>query len=265
MAHCEVLILAMTKMLSGICTAGFTCERAPVTGLRWVRPVREFETLRPGDMTDEEEDYLIQCCDVVELDLLEPRPDPPHVEDWLTEFVQHRPRRLRRLSGQKRRDFFPQYLDQAPEDVLIKHQRSLCLVKPEEVWARFSLDTYTGKYKARMGFRLPGNVNHPRALKPRGVSVTDLKWRALGRAWLDSEGGHLHLDHETLLARLNAEAVYLTVGLSRYWHGEYWLLVHAVHVVPDYEMPTTTDYIELAHGNHKSHQVKERVSIRYDD
>jgi hypothetical protein len=82
----EVLIMAMTKMLSGICTAGFTHEADPVTGLRWVRPVREFGTVLPGDMTDAD-GRLVECGDVVELDLLAPRPHPPHVEDWTIGFV----------------------------------------------------------------------------------------------------------------------------------------------------------------------------------
>lgn len=123
----EILILAMTKMLSGICTAGFTTDSDPVTGLRWVRPVRDFDTLQPGDMTDAG-GRLVQCCDVIELSLMEPRPDPPHVEDWLTDFVHHRPRLLRRLEDEKRAQFFPKYLDRAPEDVLVHHNRSLCLV-----------------------------------------------------------------------------------------------------------------------------------------
>ena len=72
-----------------------------MTGLRWVRPVREFDTVLPGDMTDVS-GRLIQCGDVVELDLVSPRPDPPHVEDWLTDFVRHRPRVLRRLDGERR-------------------------------------------------------------------------------------------------------------------------------------------------------------------
>ncbi len=70
----EVLILAMTQMLSGICTAGFTREPDPVTGLRWVRPVREFGTLLPGDMTDAD-GRLVQCGDVVEPNLLDRAPE----------------------------------------------------------------------------------------------------------------------------------------------------------------------------------------------
>ncbi|MCK4315973.1 MAG: hypothetical protein KAX24_09400, partial [Anaerolineae bacterium] len=113
--------------------------------------------------------------------------------------------------------------------------RSLCLVQPEYVWVHFSLDGYSGKYEARMGFVLADDVNHPRATSKRGVSVTDLKWHALGRAWLGEKGGHLMLDHDTLCERLGAEALYLAVGLSRNWQGEYWPLVVGVHVVPDYE------------------------------
>ncbi len=230
----QVLILAMTKMLSGICTAGFTREPNPVTGLRWVRPVRGFDTILQGDMTDAD-GRLVQCSDVVELNLIAPRPAPPHVEDWLADFVRHRPRLLRRLEGEKRAAFFARYLDQAPEDVLVHYTRSLCLVQPEQVWARFSLDSYSGKYETRMGFLLPGDVNRHRAASRRGISVTDLKWRALGRAWLGEKGGHLMLEQDALHERLNAKAIYLAVGLGRKWQEEYWPLVVGVHVVPDYE------------------------------
>jgi len=240
----EVLILAMSQMLSGICTAGFTTDPDPVTGLRWVRPTREFGTLLPGDMSlaaprdasqTDAAGHLVQCGDVVELSLLRPRPDPPHVEDWVTDFVHCRPRLLRRLEGEKRARFFATYLDRTPADVLVHHTRSLCLVRPDQVWAHFSLDAYSGKYEARMGFRLPGDARcrDPQATSARGVSVTDLRWRALGRAWLGEGGGSLALDHDALHERLGAEAIYLAVGLSRNWQGQYWPLVVGVHVVPD--------------------------------
>jgi len=225
----------MTKMLSGICTAGFTTDSDPVTGLRWVRPVRDFDTIQPGDMTDAD-GRLAQCGDVVELNLLKPRPDSPHTEDWLTDFVHHRPRLLRRLEGEKRAAFFPQHLDRAPEDVLVHHTRSLCLVQPEQIWASFSLDRYSGNYKARMGFLLPDDDNRHRAASRRGISVTDLRWRALGRAWLGEKGGYLQLEHDELFKRLSAEAIYLAVGLGHKWRREYWPLVVGLHAVPDYEV-----------------------------
>jgi len=223
----EVLILAMSKMRSGICTAGLTTERDAVTGLRWVRPVREFDTLLPGDMTDAN-GRLLQCCDVVELNLISPRPDLPHVEDWVTDFIRCRPRLARQLEGERRAKFLAQYLDHQAEDVLIHRTRSLCLAKPEQVQAQFSLDAYSGKYEARMSFALPGDMTRT------SVSVTDLKWRALGRAWLGN-GGQLALEHLTLVERLRADAIYLTLGLSRNYQGQYWPLVVGVHVVPDYD------------------------------
>lgn len=229
----EVLILAMTKMLSGICTAGFSCEQAPKTGLCWIRPVREFDTLLPGDMCDAD-GALIQCCDVVELALVRPHPDPPHTEDWVADFVHDRPRVVRRLEGQKRAEFFPKYLDAAPEEVLVHHVRSLCLVEPDQMAVRFSFDAYTGKFEARMRLTLADGQEPARARSPQGLSITDLKFRALGRVWLGAEGGTLELSKAALAERLGAEAFYLTLGLSRHWKGEYWPLVHAVHVVPDY-------------------------------
>ena len=238
----EILILAMTKMLSGICTAGFSCDPTSATGLCWVRPTRPFDSVLLGDMTTTE-GHLVQCCDVVELDLLEPRCDPPHVEDWVTDFIHRRPRLRRRLEGDKRAAFFAENLDQAPEEVLCLNTRSLCLVQPRDVWARFSLDPYSGKYQARMGFTLDCKSQNPRAQSPQGCSVTDLKWRALGREWLSEGANALELSLTDIRERLDAEALYLTLGLSRKYRGVYWPLVHAVHVVPDYNASIDLSYL----------------------
>jgi len=223
----EILILAMSRMRSGICAAGMTTERDTVTSLRWVRPVREFDTLLPGDLADPD-GRLFQCSDVIELSLVSPRPDPPHVEDWVTDFIRCRPRLARRLEGERRADFFTRHLDHAPEDVLVRQTRSLCLVKPEYVSASFSLDAYSGKYEARMSVALPHDMART------NVSVTDLKWRALGRTWLGN-GGQLALEHSDLVERLGADAIYLALGLSRNYQGQFWPLVVGVHVVPDYD------------------------------
>jgi hypothetical protein len=231
----QVLILAMSRMRSGICTAGLTTERDAVTGLRWVRPVRDFDTLLPGDMTDAQ-GRLLQCGDVVELNLVTPRPDPPHVEDWVTDFFRCRPRLARRLEGERRAKFLAQHLDRQPEDVLVHQTRSLCLVKPDYVQAHFSLDAYSHKYEARMSWTLPGD------LARTSVSVTDLKWHALGRAWLGN-GGQLTLEHSALVERLRADAIYLTLGLSRHYQGQYWPLVVGVHVVPDYDATIDLEHL----------------------
>jgi hypothetical protein len=237
----EVVILAMTYMRSGICTAGFLQQPDQVTRLRWVRPVKEHDTLRLADMTDAS-GRVAQTGDVLELDLQKPRPEVPHTEDWITDFIYHRPRLLRRLEGDYRARFLASHLDRAPQDVVIHQTRSLCLIKPDEVWARFSHDPRSGQYEARLGFRL-GNIAHERANSPRGIPVTDLKWRALGRTWLSQASGELSLSGPELASRLQATDLYLALGLSRDYQNEYWLLVIGVHVVPDYE--ASVDYRNL--------------------
>jgi hypothetical protein len=194
-------------------------------------------------MSDTQE-HLFQCSDVVALHLLEPRPAPPHVEDWLTDFVYQRPRLLRRLEGEKRADFFPRYLDRAPEDVVIYCKRSLCLVKPSNLCAHLELDAYSGKYQARMSFVLKRDGQRGQATidiwrtDKAGIPVTDLKWHALGKSWLGKDGGRLTVGNDDLYARLEAKTIYLSLGLSRIWRGKCWPLVVGVHVVPDYQVLT---------------------------
>jgi hypothetical protein len=230
----EILVMAMTRMLSGVCTAGFTRERDPVSHLRWVRPVKERDSLLLGDLTDAD-GRVIQCDDVIELRLQRHRPDPPHSEDWLTDFIFHRPRLLRRLEGERRARFLAEHLDRAPEEVLGEDPtRSLCLIRPDRIWACFILDPYSLKYQARVGFELLG-LHHAKASSSWGLPVTDLKWRAAGRNWLDPGGGELRLGEDGLRERLSAEEIYLALGLSRGYQGQLWQLVIGVHVVPNYE------------------------------
>jgi hypothetical protein len=229
----EILVMAMTRMLSGLCTAGFTRQPDPVSRLCWVRPVKTHGSLLLGDLTAAD-GRAIQCGDVIELQLQSHRPDPPHVEDWITDFIYRRPRLLRCLEGERRARFLAEHLDQAPQDVLSQNPtRSLCLIRPDRLWCRFTLDPYSLKYQARIGFTREG-VHHSRANSPQGIPVTDLKWRAVGRSWLGEGGGELRLDEDALRERLQAEDIYLALGLSRGYQGDLWLLVIGVHVVPDY-------------------------------
>jgi hypothetical protein len=219
-------------MLSGVCIAGYLNESHPASHLRWIRPVKPFGTLLLGDITDADW-RVLRCWDVAALSLCEPRPDPPHCEDWEAELVRRRPRVVRRLEGDRRAAFLADHVDKAPEDVLIKETRSLCLVRPRCVWAHSTLDGYSERYRNRLGFDLPG-VHHPRANSAEGLPVTDIKWRALGRHWLGDGGGEVSLSHDELCGRLEIDEIYLALGLSRPYRGRRWLLVIGVHTVPDY-------------------------------
>jgi hypothetical protein len=229
----EVLILAVTRMLGGVCIAGVTAEPYPVTGLRWVRPIREHGHVLLGDISTADGPTL-RPFDVVELNLLRPRPIPPHSEDWITDFVRCRPRVARHMEGQRRARFLHKYQDTAPDQVLESQHRSLCLIRPDWVKGCFRLDGYSGKFDARLAFGLDGRsylASHAKG----GHSVTDLKWRALGRAWLPEDGGWTEWDQGDLRARFGIQEIHLAVGLTRSYRGGYWLVVVGVHTLPDYD------------------------------
>ena len=209
----ELLVLAVYQSLGGVCIAGMTMEPDPVAGLRWVRPVREGGHVLPGDITTSG-GVLLRPFDVVELNLLRPQPTPPHGEDWITDFVQRRPRVVRRLEGERRASFLHKYQDGDPHQVLDCHERSLCLLQPDWIKGCFRLDAYSGKFEARMGFGLDGK-NYTGSYVKGGLPVTDLKWRALGRTWLPEDGGWTEFDAGDLEARFGIEEIYLAVGLTR--------------------------------------------------
>jgi Dual OB-containing domain len=228
----EVLVLAVTKMLGGVCIAGMTAEPDPVTGLRWVRPVREHSHVLLGDITTPG-GMVLRPFDVVEFDLLSSHPSPPHTEDWITDFVHQRPRVVRRLEGERRAGFLRTHLDTAPHEVLEGQQRSLCLVKPDWIQGRFHLDAYSGEFEARLAFGL-GNESYRGSLAKGGISVSDLRWRALGRGWLAEGEDSISFDAGALERSFGIQEIYLAVGLTRSYEGHCWPLIVGVHTQPDY-------------------------------
>ena len=237
----EVLILAVTKMLGGVCIAGMTAEPDPVTGLRWVRPIRENGHVLLGDITATD-NRVLRPFDVAEMNFLEPHADPPHTEDWITDFVRHRPCIVRRLEGERRSSFLAKYIDAAPRQVLEGQHRSLCLLRPDSVKGCFRLDAYSGHFDARLAFGLEGRSYRGDYAKG-GLSVTDLKWRALGRTWLPEEGGWTEFDAGDLEARFGIQQIFLAVGLTRSFEGRCWPIVVGVHTLPEYQ--ATVDYDNL--------------------
>ena len=238
----ELLIMAVTRMKAGVCTAGFIDEPHPQSHLRWVRPVKSFRSLLLTDLCDSA-GRMIELGDVVTLDLLRPDPEQVHCEDWLTDFIQQPVRVIRKLANQKRADFLATHIDKKPAEILQCQMRSLCLLQPQAIWAEFTCEPYSGDYQARLGFQVDGQ-SYPIHNPQRGMVATDLKWRALGRHWLaERRCERLHLDHITLHQALAADVIYLSVGLSRTFAGNHWPLVIGVHPVPDYTI--TIDYTNL--------------------
>jgi hypothetical protein len=237
----DTLILAVTRMLGGVCVAGMTTDPDPTTGLRWVRPVREHGHVLLGDITTTD-GTVIHPFDVVKFNLLQPRVISPHTEDWITDFVCQRPRIVRRLEGQSRADFLSKYLDTNPCEILDSQQRSLCLVKPDWIKGSFRLDTCSGQFEARLAFGLDQRP-YLGSYAKGGLPVTDLKWRALGRTWLPLDGGWTEFDAGDLEARFGIQQVYLAIGLTRSYRGDCRPIIIGVHTLPNYE--STIDYDNL--------------------
>jgi len=239
--HKELLILAVTRMIGGICVAGMSQDPDPVTGLKWVRPVREHGHVLLGDITTPDGTRM-QPFDVVEFSLLRPRSEPPHVEDWIADFSRERPRILRRLEGERRDGFLRKYLDHAPEQVLQRQERSLCLIRPDWIKGAFRLDDYSGKLTARMAFGT-GAWRYLGSIPKGGLATTDLRWRAFGRAWLPAEGGWLDFDEGDLEARFGIQEIVLAIGLTRSHEGTLWPIIVGVYTIPDYQ--ALVDYDNL--------------------
>jgi hypothetical protein len=172
--------------------------------------------------------------------LLQPRPRPPHTEDWITDFVHDRLCIIRRLESSRRTGFLQKHQDTAPQQVLDSQQRSLCLLKPQWIKGRFRLDEYSGQFDARLAFGANGRTFSGSYAKG-GFPVTDIKWRALGRTWLPEHGGWTEFDAGDLETRIGTQEVYLALGLSRSYRGECWPMVIGVHTVPDYEVAVDYD------------------------
>ena len=88
-----------------------------------------------------------------------------------------------------------------------------------DLWALFVRDIPSGQYQARLGFTLAGISTETAG--PRGIPVTDLRWRALGRQWLGESGTELSLTGAQLRERLGTEAVRFPSDHGGFLGGEY--------------------------------------------
>lgn len=222
-------------MDGGLFVAGMTTEPDPVTGLRWVRLAQKHGRVRMEDLTIPD-GRVLRTFDVVEFNLIEPRPIPPRIEDWITDFDQQRPQLLRRLHGERRSHFLREYCDTAPQQVLEGQQRSLCLIKAQSVTGSFRQEPGSAHLNARLAFRAGGRT-YRGSFPKGGLIITDSQWQAWGRSWLPEGGGWTEFDEGILAARHGIEETFLVVGLSRCDQRRFEPVIVGVHTVPDYQFP----------------------------
>ena len=248
MAKEDILILAITRMHTGICLAGINLKAhrwerfipyllargiVPKTH-NWVRPVKSYGTLQPNDLIDVK-GKQINNFDIVKMDLLSWHPDKPHIEDWVIDFDREKPVILRNVSESQRAELLDSLLDTSPNEVLQSpSSRSLCLIKPNEIKkVIFGPGIRYGKYEVRIIFNFIGQ-DYLGTPKSPGLPCTDLKFRALGKRLLEEKAKIINLSGEQLKELLQFEKVYLAIGLGREYKGKNWPMVLGFHTIPDY-------------------------------
>lgn len=226
----DVLVLGMARTRTGLSIAGMTTEPDPITGLRWVRPIKASGQLTVDDVRYDD-GSIVRLGDVVQLELGEPEPQPPFVEQVVATWGQGPLPFIRELTDARRQAFFPKHTDPAPTEILGRQPlRSVCLIKPDTVEALFSFDEEAQRFEARLMPRIG------RLRSEDGVPVFDPYWRRWGQEQLGEEE-YLELDHDTLHGMVGE--IFIVLALS----GRGKPQVIGVHTIPGYQLSSDEDVL----------------------
>jgi len=185
---------------------------------------------------------VIRPFSVVELDLLWPKPKPPHTEDWVVDPERRALRRL--LPTAEREALLKRLADDSVESIFGagihtgpgwyvqtgEGQRSLGTIAPSLVREVTFFPNYSGTWDYRLAF-------DDQAGRSYCLMVTDLAFRY----YLDCRRTRERLPHAAaahqLTEALQKARVYLRIGLARGWvkyPGRCYLQITGVYSFPDY-------------------------------
>lgn len=229
-----IAITDLTRMQQGrVCVAGYDRH------YHCVRPVLPPPGI-PEGMLMQNGKLIIYPFSIVEFDLLEPTPQPPHTED--TSFnpttmtflrnVRDREKLLDQTLFASVADIFEQPISCLPgfsvEDC--KGPRSIGTILPKKIHKVIYAPEKEGEaWDYRLHF-------YDHADKYYRLKITDLTWHHYCNA-LRSKGLEQSEIAEQLTGMLQKKKVYLRVGLSRGWKeypGRCFLQLNAIHTRPDY-------------------------------
>lgn len=236
----DITILALTKMHGGVCTAGIDADG------RWVRPVRPRTDLRqpreglsdysllPLDFFHGGKSHLVNLG-VTRFWFSAASPHSPHIEDWVMD-LRHKPRHLNKLSETEQAHFLAAHVEDDLAPLCHRHERSLMIVQPDGFSFSFSPNQTGEDVSVRASFDLRGE-------NFADIGCTDLRMRALGRKLLAKTGGNNVSLTDADFRRHGKQAMYLTLGLSRLFQNNHWLILVGVHSLP--ELAIEIDYNHL--------------------
>lgn len=213
-------MLAVTRMENQFCVAGVNEAND------WKRPVRLPTYYLLRDDIFQSGVCVIKNYNVVRYKSIRSLQNKPQSEDFLVDWS-NQPTITTTLNEQSRLIIFKKIdesknIDEINEGIyhyLIENDRSLVMIKPDEILYR-TYEPAEGKgFKTRLIFEL-NNINY-------NLSCTDLRWRAYMK---DEE------NRNTSAQLLKEREVYLTIGLTRRpFQGRIWPMVVGFHIIPDLE------------------------------
>jgi hypothetical protein len=209
-------------MEKGFCVAGVAEGRK-----RWVRPIRPKNAIDASDLLDSAGRH-VRTLDLVKVELVRPRPQTPHVEDWHANF-NRRPIVVHTPDDGERLTILEALREDSLDAVLVKQVRSLALIEPDDVTATFEPAMNGRNYGARVSFSHAGHSYTGESSTP-GFPATDLELRRWGRRFPQKT----EFSFGRLKQAIGAERVFLTIGLTRMYNGRRWPMVVGLHACPDY-------------------------------
>ncbi|MDI6735777.1 MAG: hypothetical protein QME42_06235 [bacterium] len=223
----NLVILAMTKMANGVCIAGIE----PETG-QWIRPVR-LDVSDPMEHCIQLTDFIIKgqpqikYLGLSQFGLKEPKPEPPHIEDWLID-RRVKPKLVKELSNSEKIEFLKAHSHQDDLPNLEGLKYSLGMITPED----FSFHFKPNKAGDDIAVRVDFSVN---SRNYSDIPCSDIKMRALGRKVLSYLGKSEHRLFRQDFDKKGYEQVFFAMGLTRPYKDKNWLMVIGVHTVPEYQ------------------------------
>jgi len=212
---------------------GYVC----VSGLDeqgdFVRPEIRYHNERPGIkieyLYDTRGREVIRPLTKVEFDFTEHIPKQLyHTEDWLID-GKKTPRLISTPTDSECLHILEKYSDSSLEKALANRDRSLVIVRPHGV-PKIMVKLWEDRIRCRFSFHdVFGDYvsNLPNSRRP--VGVTDAYWLALCKYLWRKED-------QTVEHRLNkifeGKRLFLLIGVTREWQGEYWRQVSAVLTIP---------------------------------
>lgn len=231
----SLIITDVTRMNEGrVCIAGYDQNG------NCIRPVLPPPGILETMLYDAQDHPVIFPFADVEFDLLQPVPEPPHVEDY--RYDPHSVRFLRRVGDDERRnvlqstlfatldDLFGVAVQSGPGYYIPKGQgcRSLGTIRPKVVSRVAYQVSEDGKPTYRLGFFDDAGVE-------RTLTVTDLTWRyylEYGRR----KGFSPRRISSDLTRALQHLEVYLRIGLARGWEkypDRCYVQITGIYTFPD--------------------------------